>query len=248
MDNYQMIAGIDDATKCPCIGSIFLAGAVADETTIHSWQEIGVKDSKLIARKKREELAGIIKATSRAYHVDQITPSMIDDKSFNLNEWEMLIVFRIIEALSICEPQHIYIDNWETSQIGFNKRYQFLMSDAAQFRRAEKNIILQPSLLAQAPVIAEHRADENYTIVGAASILAKTASDEQYDHYKKEYGDFGSGSPADPKTRHFVWQHRHNPPPLIRTSWHTYKTLSLLSRIEDDHLYKPKNYALTERL
>lgn len=29
--NSKLIAGIDDATKCPCIGSTFLAGVVADE-------------------------------------------------------------------------------------------------------------------------------------------------------------------------------------------------------------------------
>lgn len=86
----------------------------------------------------------------------------------------------------------------------------------------------------------EHYADENHIIVGAASIIAKTSSDAQYRKYKRKYGDFGSGSPADPKTRLFVWQHRDNPLPIIRTSWNTFKTLSVLDSIEDDPFYKPQ--------
>ncbi len=237
MNNGHISAGIDDATKCPCIGSIFVAGVAANEETIQEWKKLGVKDSKLVTRKKRESLAEIIKGTATSYHIDQITPSMIDDKSFNLNEWEMLVVFKIISALSKSSPAPIYIDNWETSQKGFYERYTFLMSGEMKLPVAEKNIKLSRKLLASAPIIAEHYADENYTVVGAASILAKTSSDAQYEQYKKEYGDFGSGSPADPKTRLFVWQHRHNPPPIVRTSWQTYKMLSLLSRIEDDPLY-----------
>jgi ribonuclease HII len=52
--------------------------------------------------------------------------------------------------------------------------------------------------------------------------------------------DFDSGSPADPKTRFFVWQHRNNPLPIIRKSWNTYKTLSCLDTIEKDPFYKPR--------
>ena len=73
--------------------------------------------------------------------------------------------------------------------------------------------------------------------MGAASILAKNASDTEYEKLKKRYGNFGSGSPGDPATRLFVWQHRHNPPPIIRKSWNTFKTLSLLDSIEDDWLF-----------
>ncbi len=34
MNNGHISAGIDDATKCPCIGSIFVAGVAANEETI----------------------------------------------------------------------------------------------------------------------------------------------------------------------------------------------------------------------
>lgn len=48
----EKIAGIDDATKCPCIGSIFVSGVVADKDTLQEWRKAGVKDSKLLSAKK----------------------------------------------------------------------------------------------------------------------------------------------------------------------------------------------------
>jgi ribonuclease HII len=238
MSENAIIAGIDDATKCPCIGSIFVAGVIADEKTIEEWKQLGVKDSKLIAAKKRESLAKIIKKTALGYSIQHMPPNIIDDKSFNLNEWEMLTVLKIMGNLQrFGNPENVYIDNWETSEKGFRGRLKAITDLSLKAQLLTKKIRLNRKKLSLLTLTPEHRADENYIIVGAASILAKTASDAQYRRYKKQYGDFGSGSPADPQTRLFVWQHRHNPLPIIRTLWNTYKTLSVLESIEDDPIY-----------
>lgn len=233
------ITGIDDATKCPCIGSIFLAGVVADPKTIEQWKELGVKDSKLVSPKKREKLAKIIKETAKAFTITEITPQMIDDKKhFNLNAWEMLTIFRIIKTLQQRAELHdVIIDNWEVSQKLFKQRFRTLLADKLKPVLVDYKIRLNRKKIRTLNIIAEHYADETYTIVGAASILAKVSSDAQYRTYRRKYGDFGSGSPGDPKTRLFVWQHRHNPLPIIRTSWNTFSTLAKLERIEDDPLY-----------
>lgn len=216
------IAGIDDATKCPCIGSIFVAGVAADDKVISEWKRMGVKDSKLLTPKKRTALSRIIKETAFSCRVKEIPPKKIDDKSLNLNEWEMVTVLNIIKLLEKGTGlRRVYIDNWEVSTSRF---FQRLAETAPRFQKSRRFL----------EIIPEHRADEKYTVVGAASILAKTASDKQYERYKKKYGDFGSGSPADRKTRYFVWKHRKSPPSVIRTSWNTYKYLSALNRIEED--------------
>lgn len=236
----NIIAGIDDATKCPCIGSIFIAGVAADTKTIRQWKRAGVKDSKLIARKKREKLAALIKETALAFSIQEVTPAMIDDKTpLNLNAWEMAVVLNITTALqqqngAIAE---LYIDNWEVNEKLFWQRVTQITSFDFQ-QKPSFNFSFNKELFAALRIIAEHKADERYTIVGAASILAKTSSDAQYDEYKKIYGAFGSGSPADPATRLFVWQHRKNPPPIIRKSWNTYVTLSVLDDIQEDYFYK----------
>lgn len=247
MRDQILIAGIDDATKCPCIGSIFIAGVLADEETIAEWKKLGVKDSKLITAKKREHLAAIIKQTATAFAIQEITPIMIDDKDFNLNDWEMLVVLKTIKLLTKKHtPEKVYIDNWETSSKGFNARFKKILSLALKKKRREKQFVLNRKKLVALTYIAEHRADENYTIVGAASILAKTSSDAQYRLYKKKFGDFGSGSPGDPKTRLFVWQHRNDPLPIIRTSWNTFKTLAPLLSIDEDPLRTRKNLQILQ--
>ena len=225
--NKKIVAGIDDATKCPCIGSIFMAGATADEDTIGKWTASGVKDSKCVAPKKREELAKIIKNTAISFVIREITPSMIDDKSlFNLNEWEMFMMLKIVQQLKKkADVAQVFIDNWEVSESRFFERLDRFL-DRQRFRITVQDIEFIP----------EHQADETHTIVGAASILAKTASDRQYRRYRKQYGDFGSGSPGDPATRFFVWKHRKNPLPIIRISWRTYKHLAKLESIEEDFI------------
>ncbi len=186
------IAGIDDATKCPCIGSIFIAGVVADKKTVAYWKKLGVKDSKLVASAQRFKLAKIIKETALCYSIEEITPFMIDDKTFNLNEWEMITVLNIVMDL---QKQYVlgdvHIDNWEVTERHFKERF-FNIFDADFMRRChEKNIHFEKEKLENVYFLPEHRADELHTIVGAASILAKTSSDIQYQEYKKIYGDFG---------------------------------------------------------
>ena len=128
----------------------------------------------------------------------------------------------------------VYIDNWEVSEKRFRERLIVLTDKSFKELLLKKGFNVNKKKIESMQLIPEHYADENHVIVGAASIVAKTASDAQYKKYKRKYGDFGSGSPADPKTRQFVWQHRYNPPPIIRTSWNTFKTLSVLDVLEDD--------------
>lgn len=236
----KIIAGIDDATKCPCIGSIFVAGVIADENTIETWKNLGVKDSKLVAPKKREKLAKIIKETAIGFSIQEIKPEMIDDKSFNLNEWEMFIVLNVANKLQkFALPEEVFIDNWEVSENLFRNRFKHLIDvyKSSKEKLSKYKIKLSKKKLSSLNYIPEHKADENYVVVGAASILAKTSSDAQYVKYRKKYGNFGSGSPADPATRLFVWNHKDNPLPIIRKSWNTFKTLSVLENIEDDFIF-----------
>lgn len=234
----ESIAGIDDTTKCPCIGSIFIAGVIANNTILEMWKNLGVKDSKLIAPKKREKLAKIIKETAQGIVMMEITPAMIDDKSLNLNDWEMLTVLTIVKKLQRkASFKKVYIDNWEVSEKLFRERLKALTCGSHKELTFQKGFRLKRKNFTSMELIPEHYADENHIVVGAASILAKVASDAQYRKYKRKYGNFGSGSPGDPQTRLFVWQHRNNPPPIIRTSWNTFKTLSILDNIEDDKIY-----------
>ena len=50
------ICGIDDAGKGPIIGPMIIAGVSLDVKDLHKLEKIGVKDSKKLTAKKREEL------------------------------------------------------------------------------------------------------------------------------------------------------------------------------------------------
>ncbi len=223
----RVLAGIDDATKCPCIGSVFVAGVVATPAILRRWKALGVRDSKLLTAKRRAALAPVIRATALAWSVREITPAMIDGR-VNLNLLEMRVVLDVLRDLLSFRPdiERLRLDNWEVTREHFFRRL-------AEAIPAEELRALAPGL----EIRPEHYADENHIVVGAASILAKTGSERQYEAYKEIYGDFGSGSPGDPKTRRFVWIHRADPPPIVRRSWRTCRAIFPLSDIREDPVY-----------
>ena len=81
------------------------------------------------------------------------------------------------------------------------------------------------NLAARCKVVALHKADRDFPVVSAASIVAKVERDRQVDLLRRAHGDFGSGYPSDPVTRDFFsnWMKRGDPlPPYVRKSWKTW--------------------------
>jgi ribonuclease HII len=74
-------------------------------------------------------------------------------------------------------------------------------------------------------VVSKHRADQLFSCVSAASILAKVARDEALEQYQREHEtDFGTGYSSDPKTVDFLRQlvaSGDELPPFVRQSWKT---------------------------
>jgi ribonuclease HII len=76
-------------------------------------------------------------------------------------------------------------------------------------------------------IVCEHRADDNYPIVSAASIIAKTNRDRIVSEMQAEIGqEIGSGYSSDPTTISFLqkWiKEKGDLPPYTRRSWATAK-------------------------
>ncbi len=74
-------------------------------------------------------------------------------------------------------------------------------------------------------IIAEHKADQRYQVVSAASILAKVRRDESMRELEKSHScKMGSGYPSDPDTIRFLetWvKEKKELPPFARHSWAT---------------------------
>ncbi len=88
-----------------------------------------------------------------------------------------------------------------------------------------QKLIKKPEII---QLSCEHKADFNHPVVSAASIIAKERrEDEIYKLKLKLKKDFGSGYPADPKTKEFIKENFNNEKykDIIRFSWNTVKKL-----------------------
>ncbi|MBI4154408.1 ribonuclease HII, partial [Candidatus Woesearchaeota archaeon] len=84
-----MTCGIDEAGRGPMIGPMVISGASFDEQAREKLKLLGVKDSKLLSAKRREQLALEIKKIATGIHTIIIQPQEIDaaveSKATNLN-------------------------------------------------------------------------------------------------------------------------------------------------------------------
>ena len=75
-----------------------------------------------------------------------------------------------------------------------------------------------------AKLVVEHKADINYPIVSAASIIAKVTRDRELKELHKKYGDFGPGYPSNEKTITWMrtWLEKNKDwPDIVRRGWET---------------------------
>ncbi|GAI86248.1 unnamed protein product, partial [marine sediment metagenome] len=75
-------------------------------------------------------------------------------------------------------------------------------------------------------IIAEHKADVKYVIVGAASIIAKVIRDKEIRLIQEKIDEpIGSGYPADPITKEFLKKNYNKYPDIFRKSWASFKVV-----------------------
>ena len=199
----DFICGIDEAGRGPVIGPMVIAGVKINKSKENELKELGIKDSKKIQPKKREELYEKIISIVDDYSIIKLSPSQIDENlslpDMNLNWLEAVTTIKILEKLN---AKIAYID-CPTSNA--SKYYDYLTS------RLKKDIEL----------VVEHKADEKYIASSAASILAKVERDKEINKLKEKYGDIGSGYPSDEKTKIFL--SKNTELPIFRKSWSTWQ-------------------------
>jgi ribonuclease HII len=198
------ILGIDEAGRGPVIGPMIIAGVM-----VHDGKEAelgAVKDSKLLAHKKRIELNHLIQAHSE-FKIIEVSPKEIDKAvnskdGMNLNWLEAHKQAEIIDSLN---PDTAIIDCPSPNCKAYEEYLRNLLKN--------KDVKL----------IVENKADVNYPICSAASIIAKVKREEEMDKIKKKYGDTGPGYPANEVTKKFVKENWEKHPEIFRKSWSTFK-------------------------
>ncbi len=215
--NSKLITGIDEAGRGAMIGPMVICGVTAEKKVERMLEDAGVKDSKMLTPKRREELYGeikeIIQKNSRISSIIPISiqPCRIDGdrgKKINLNVIEARTMAEII---NMCGGDEVYLDA--------------LTSNPKKFR----DLVLGYVDNKGTKIIAENEADKNYVMVSAASIIAKVERDRAIDDIKKKVGyDFGVGYPHDERTIDFVdmlIKRDKRLPSYVRKSWVTTQML-----------------------
>ena len=92
----MLICGIDEAGRGPVIGPLVMAGVLIDEKYEYKLKKLGVKDSKLLTKEKREYLFKKILDTVKKYKIISLTPDVVDEhlksNKSNLNILEAKII------------------------------------------------------------------------------------------------------------------------------------------------------------
>lgn len=206
----KTIVGLDEAGRGPVLGPLVMAALAVKEENIKQLEWMGVKDSKKLSAEVREDLFERIREVVEDFRIEVIEPDAIDlsvnDDNSNLNWLEADTSARMISEL---DPDVIIVD-CPSPNIAAYKNYF-----------AGK---LDKKVRDKAQLIVEHKADVNYIVASAASVVAKVIRDRHIEHLKKEIGiDFGSGYMSDPKTQDFLKKYFKKNPELFRKSWQSYK-------------------------
>jgi len=217
------VAGVDDAGRGSVIGPLVIAGVSLNEVDLPRLVDLGVRDSKLLSPRRREQLAGEIRRLALQYHVIRLTPMEIDRvvtsgrKLHKLNRLEAQTMAKVITVL---KPDVAYVDASDVLADRFKQH-------------------ITESLPFKVQIISEHKADVKYPVVSAASIIAKVERDKAISELQEKHGDTGSGYATDPKTLKFLenWIKRFGSyPDFVRKSWKPAKRLKREAEVKQAKL------------
>jgi ribonuclease HII len=196
---------------------------------------IGVRDSKMLTRRKRKFLLDEINAIADEVKVYSISNKEINEAMRNkisINELEALNFARLIDSVSII-PAKIYLDSPDVVPERFGLRIRLLSKKKMHIEGVPQS--RKERSTGSIKIISEHKADARYPVVSAASIVAKTTRDAEIENIADKLGiDIGSGYPSDRYTTDAIKAdlNKNKISPYIRNYW---KTMSLIKqmKIED---------------
>lgn len=199
-EKYQ--CGIDEAGRGPVIGPMVISIVCGDRDRLAA---LRVRDSKTISPQRRKKLFQEIQDASDYVRTIIIPSPKINELmgKMTLNEIEFIHAAELLENAEYTT----YVDCFD------------VIPERTQERLGEKT---------GKKVICSHKADAIYPSVSAASIISKVTRDEEIEKLKKEYGNFGSGYPADPATISFLENAISQGVDLssiVRKKWKTYENI-----------------------
>ncbi len=205
----MLICGIEEAGRGPIIGPMVICGVLIEKDKEKGLKELGVKDSKLLTPKQREELFPKIEKNAKDFKVIIVSTKEIDKAiDSDLSNLNWLEADKFVEIINSLSPDIAYIDCPSNN----TKTYKEYIAERIKNKDTK--------------LVVENKADQRYLVVGAASILAKVTRDREIEKIKRKYKiEFGSGYPSDPFTKQFL-EKNYDKYPIFRKSWVSWKNIA----------------------
>lgn len=204
ISDESLILGIDEAGRGSVIGPLVIGGVLMKRKKLRFLDRIGVKDSKKLTSKTRTTVSRKIKKIAQI-ETRIITAEEIDNLRLNGTNLNQIETNAMVDIIKTFNPDLCYIDCIDVNEQRFHDNIQKINPEME--------------------VITEHKADDSYQIVSAASIIAKVERDKQLAIIRKEYGSVGSGYPSDKYTIEYLKSLNNDFPPIVRKTWNTIKNL-----------------------
>jgi len=243
---FIIIAGGDEAGRGAVLGPLVVSLVSINEGKVKKLSEIGVRDSKMLSRRRREFLFDDIYSLAEDVRTYAITPEEINNamrNNISINELEAIHFARLIDE-SEANPKKIYLDSPDVIPEKFGIRVSLIsnkplkvngVNEVRRRKNSGNSSNGSNATKAVSKVIAEHKADVKYPIVSAASIIAKVTRDRAIEELEESLGfELGSGYPSDKTTIEMIRRNLDNERLLkhVRAEWKTLKLIRQLKIFE----------------
>lgn len=198
----MIVCGVDEAGRGSFVGPLVIAGVAVEESRLPALERVGVRDSKTLTPRARSRLYRVILENSVAHVIRRIRPRTIDN-SVLFHGLSDLELDRMAGIVSSIRADAYYVDSCYADEALFGERLATISGGH--------------------PIHSHTRADSRFTVVAAASILAKVARDRSVSNIRRSH-PVGSGYPSDSRVAECVgsiYRTTGTFPDFARRSWLT---------------------------
>jgi len=204
------------------IGPLIVSIVCVSKGKERKFAEIGVRDSKMLTRRKRSFLFDEINSIAEEVRTYKISNEEINNAmktGISLNQLEAMRFAKLVDELE-CNVRKMYVDSPDVRAERFGMRIGL----SAKKPMKVMGVKSDGKGGARIKIISEHKADARYPVVSGASIIAKVIRDEEMERIERESGvDIGSGYPSDKYTIEAIKSNLASKKlnPYIREYWKT---------------------------
>ena len=208
----ERILGIDEAGRGSVLGPLVVGAFCCSDDRLTKLTGTGVRDSKRLSPRRREEVYALLPGVGECRSIS-LTPRTVDRyvARGGLNELELESFATLVKDL---RPDVAYVDACDPNAERFGRRLEELAGHGAR-------------------IVSRHKADRDFPVVSAASVVAKVRRDAALEELRRACGEVvGSGYPSDPETRACVARYARDGgrvPSWMRRSWET------VQRVKREH-------------